>query len=237
VNRSPDRIHTHQTDEDLNTRARIRKAALVEFARHGFKGASIRGIARAADVSPGLVQHHFGTKDGLREACDEYVMEFMTETQYQLVQRDTPSLPESIRERLDELQPMIDYLIMSLASGSDAAAQWFREITDYTHDALTSGRIGPPLDPSLDTRAIAATQAAMALGVTAFYRNIQQVLGVEDESELMARIGRARLFLASEQVVGSAVRKRLSESLDQYERAKTTGKPPPHSKSDSNHHE
>lgn len=46
-----------------------------QFAEHGTKGATIKGIAAAAGVSPGLVQHHFGSKDALRKACDAYVIE------------------------------------------------------------------------------------------------------------------------------------------------------------------
>lgn len=224
MNQQPEPMN--QTDDDLTTRARIRQAALREFANHGFKGASIRGIAGAAGVSPGLVQHHFGTKDGLREACDAWVMAFLKETQSQMLQRGAPPSPETAVERLDELEPLIDYLVMSLSSGSDNAAKWFRDITEYTHDALTSGRIGPPLDPSLDTWGIAATQAAMALGITAFYQNIRQTLGVESEAEAIVRVGRARLFLASDRVLGEETRERLRQSLDQYALSKTTGKPP-----------
>lgn len=218
---------TLPADEDLSARARIRQAALQEFAAHGFKGASIRGIARAAGVSPGLVQHHFGTKDGLREACDAYVMQFLQETQMELLQRGAPPSPETSAERLDELRPLIDYLIMALSSGSDTAAMWFNNITEYTHSALTSGQIGPALDPSLDTWAIAATQAAMALGVTAFYRNIQQVLDSRNEAETIARVGRARLFLAPDRIIGEETRARLAQSLGDFEQSKVTGKPPP----------
>lgn len=224
---------TGSADDELTTRARIRQAALSEFTEHGFRGASIRGIARAAGVSPGLVQHHFGTKDGLREACDAWVMELLADTQQEMTQADAPPSPELMVGRLDEARPMIDYLIMSLSSGSELAAEWFTRIAEYTHDALMSGRIGPPLDPSLDTRAIAATQAAMALGVAAFYRNIQATLGVTDEAEMMVRLGRARLFLASDRVLGEEARDQLARALESYEQSKTTGKPPPGADHDS----
>ena len=60
--------------EGLTPRARIRDAALAQFAEHGIRGASMRWIAEAAGVSLGLVQHHFGTKEALREAFDEAVV-------------------------------------------------------------------------------------------------------------------------------------------------------------------
>jgi AcrR family transcriptional regulator len=53
---------------------RIRAAAMEAFAAHG-DAASIRGIAQAAEVSPGLVQHHFASKAELREAVNEHVLE------------------------------------------------------------------------------------------------------------------------------------------------------------------
>ncbi len=59
--------------DDLTTRARIRDAAVVRFGREGF-GASLRTVAADAGVSPGLVIHHFRSKEGLRLACDEYVL-------------------------------------------------------------------------------------------------------------------------------------------------------------------
>jgi AcrR family transcriptional regulator len=227
-------VHTNRTEpalseEERSTRELILRAATSEFAEHGFRGASIRGIASAAGVSPGLVQHHFGTKDGLRQACDERVMYLLKDSQYLLLQRGTiPLQDDVVFDRLDEIQPLINYLVMSLSSGSDTAAGWFRTITEYTHDALTSGRIGPALDPEKDDSwAIAATQTAMSLGVTAFYPTIQQALDIEDDTEMLIRIARARAVLASDRIVSEETRALLSEIIDQYADKKMTGKPPP----------
>src|SRR5262249_4006130 len=60
--------------EDLTAGARIREAALAQFAEHGFERTTIRGIARAAGVSPGLLRHHFGSKQELKDAVDAHVM-------------------------------------------------------------------------------------------------------------------------------------------------------------------
>jgi AcrR family transcriptional regulator len=46
-------------------RAAILKAAAKEFALHGYDGASIRGIARRAEVDPALVHHYFDGKAAL----------------------------------------------------------------------------------------------------------------------------------------------------------------------------
>ena len=47
------------------------KAGQSAYARHGFEGASLRGIAAAAGVDPALAAHHFGSKEALWEAVIE----------------------------------------------------------------------------------------------------------------------------------------------------------------------
>ncbi len=60
---------------DLTAAARIRDAALAQFAARGVAGTSIRDVAKAAGVSPGLVQHHFRSKAGLRKAVEDHVVQ------------------------------------------------------------------------------------------------------------------------------------------------------------------
>ncbi|MDG6110403.1 TetR/AcrR family transcriptional regulator [Dactylosporangium aurantiacum] len=50
----------------------MRNAALRLFAEHGHDAVTVREIATAAGVSPALVVHHFGSKDGLRAAVDSH---------------------------------------------------------------------------------------------------------------------------------------------------------------------
>ncbi|WP_030673329.1 TetR family transcriptional regulator [Streptomyces rimosus] len=52
-------------------RERILAAARTEFAARGYEKASIRGIAKAADVDPALVHHYYGTKEQVFEAAVE----------------------------------------------------------------------------------------------------------------------------------------------------------------------
>ncbi|GAB3512783.1 hypothetical protein GCM10027575_28640 [Phytohabitans suffuscus] len=59
---------------DLTGRARLREAALRLFAERGFEATSARAVAAAAGLSPALVIHHFGSKEGLRAAVDEEVL-------------------------------------------------------------------------------------------------------------------------------------------------------------------
>jgi AcrR family transcriptional regulator len=79
-------------EADLTAMARIRNAALERFPRDGFRGTTVRSVADDAGGSPGLIVHHFATKEGLREACDEYVIE-----QIRTVKRDAINIGQARR--------------------------------------------------------------------------------------------------------------------------------------------
>lgn len=63
------------SDEDLTAKARIRNTALDLYAQYGEERISLRAVASEAGVTLGLVQHHFKTKAGLREAVDQLVVD------------------------------------------------------------------------------------------------------------------------------------------------------------------
>src|ERR1700759_4226091 len=63
------------TNEDLTAKARIRNTALDLYANFGEDRISLRAVAAAAGVTLGLVQHHFKTKAGLRDAVDQFVVD------------------------------------------------------------------------------------------------------------------------------------------------------------------
>jgi AcrR family transcriptional regulator len=59
---------------DEPTPIRIRRAAAVEFARHGVAGARVARIAAAARANKERIYHHFGSKEGLFAAVMEDAM-------------------------------------------------------------------------------------------------------------------------------------------------------------------
>jgi AcrR family transcriptional regulator len=50
---------------DHDTRDRVLRVAIREFALHGFDGPSIRDLTIAAGVNQAAINYHFGSKDGL----------------------------------------------------------------------------------------------------------------------------------------------------------------------------
>ena len=64
------------TIDATDTRHRLLRAAAVEIARHGFKGASLRGVAARADIRAASIFHFFPDgKEQLARAMLEHIME------------------------------------------------------------------------------------------------------------------------------------------------------------------
>lgn len=221
----------NEAPDDRSTRARIRDAALAQFAEHGLKGATIRGIASQAGVSPGAVQAHFPTKDALREACDAHVLSVIRQTQGQIVsdiqQHDraaTALSDPAFMAGVDRtMQPILDYLATSMASGSDTAARWFDELYAVVHGMLTDGTVGPGLPDSSETRDVAAVLTAMQLGLTLMFDRVLDAMGTSHgDPEAMVRLGRARLHVATQRLISAEFEARIHAALDSYERAHGT---------------
>jgi len=182
--------------QDLTARARIRDAAIQLFTEHGVKGTSILQIAQAAGVSGGLIRHHFGSKDGLRVACDTYVMDELVRFKLDVLAH-VQTEPE-FRPRYDTRQVLLRrYLGRAMFDGSPAAAATFAETVDQTEQWFT-GQSGLDL---ADPRACAAVLAAMTTGVLAMQDQIARAL---DEDPLSPRL-QERIALASADIYSPTV--------------------------------
>ncbi|MGY1601742.1 TetR family transcriptional regulator [Geodermatophilus sp. SYSU D00815] len=137
--------------DDLTGRARIRDAAIRRFGAEGF-GASVRAIAADAGVSPGLVIHHFGSKENLRAACDEHVLQVIRETETDAFTSGSPAEWLGYFAAVEEYAPMVGYLVQALLAGGDLAATLLRRMTEdaeqYLGEAVAAGRMRPSRDPA-----------------------------------------------------------------------------------------
>src|SRR2546430_4107987 len=73
------------------TREKILAAARSQFARSGFEGTTIRGIAAGARVDPKLVLHYFESKEGIFQAAMDFPFD------------PAQAIPELLRPGLDGL--------------------------------------------------------------------------------------------------------------------------------------
>lgn len=165
-----------RSSEDLTARARIRDAALALFGAEGVGRVSVRAIAAEAGVSPALVVHHFGSKDGLRKACDAYVVAIMRGTDSDTALADTAGL-SSI---LEAATPVRRYLARAFLDGSPDAAALFDEIVELTQAWLTEGEHTGAIQPTADPRARAAIYVSWLLAPLTLEAHLARSLGVSD---------------------------------------------------------
>jgi AcrR family transcriptional regulator len=161
--------------EDLTARARIRDAALALFAERGMDGATIRDIAKAAGVSAGLVRHHFGSKDGLRAACDSYALDQIMRIKERAVLDGQLANPSFLSAAQPTMLLLYRYLARSLVDGSPAAAAMFDEMVELCEAWLDRNHPGQIEDP----RGYSAVLVAMQSGLLMMHGQLSRWLGAD----------------------------------------------------------
>lgn len=199
--------------EDFTARARIRDAAIKLFTERGMEKTSILDIAKAAGVSGGLIRHHFGSKDGLREACDTYVFDELLKFKEDVLAKgiaDPGFIPT-----FDTRQLLFRrYLGRAMIDGSEAAAAQFVEIVDGTERYFRDEGMDMP-----DPRGVAAALAAMTGGLMILQDHVARALGEEPGThEAMLRMSLAAGHLFMNPLGDSELLERAREALAKYPR-------------------
>jgi TetR/AcrR family transcriptional regulator, regulator of cefoperazone and chloramphenicol sensitivity len=143
---------------DLTARAIIRDEALRLFAARGVDAVSLREVAAAAGVSPGLVAHHFGSRAGLHEAVDAHVAGVFDDLVDSMAEADWASaglgasFAEVIARRLPPDSPIPAYLRRLLLAGDPAGralfARWYELVRQVLAQMEAMGVVRPAADPA-----------------------------------------------------------------------------------------
>jgi AcrR family transcriptional regulator len=159
--------------EDLTARARIREAAIQQFGELGFDRATVRGIATAAGVSSGLVRHHYGSKQALREACDEQLTKIIRRLNDQAHAFPTARIVNPAAE----MRPYQAYLVRTLTDGGTSVIfdDMVELSTQWLEESDRTGKV-PPHTPA---RARAAILTAMSLSVAVLRAHISRGMGAD----------------------------------------------------------
>lgn len=155
---------TGPSADDLTTRARIRDAAVGLIGRDGFDALTVRRVAETAGVSPGLVIHYFGSKDGLRTECEKYVGDRIHEAIEQATASLQPYDLVGEMSRKVELAALVPYLLRALAEGGDLGRRMFGRVVDDTERYLKAAVVQGAIRPSEDERARAEMLTSFSLG-------------------------------------------------------------------------
>lgn len=162
-----------RTADDRTAIARIRDAAIEQFGQRGFT-VGLRAIADSANVSAALVIHHFGSKEGLRKACDDYVAEVIREAKSESLTTADPAAWLTQVAAIEEFAPVVAYLVCSLQSGGDLARAWWRRMIDNAEQYLEEGVRAGTLKPSRDPRARAKYLAMSSGGSLLLYLQMHE---------------------------------------------------------------
>jgi AcrR family transcriptional regulator len=179
------------SQRDLTTKALIRDEALRLFALHGPEAVTVRQIAAAAGVSPALVLHHYGTKQGLRIAVDDHVAgvfdalfaEFVGEKGAELRELVARGSGASVAERLlrglPPDSPVPAYLRRLLLAGDPVGTamfrRWYQASQRMAHALIEQGLMEPGRDPQMRVAILMVNDLAVLL----LREQLGAVLGVD----------------------------------------------------------
>jgi AcrR family transcriptional regulator len=156
VSDSPPR--TSRAQQRLDTEARILTEARRLFAESGYDRTTIRAVATAAMVDPGLVMHYFGSKEKLFSRA---------------TRTDAPPLPSGTADQVSE--QLLEYLRQSLTHEPiqslavlrsmlthPEAAEGFRDASRRHQDGVSAAI--PADDAALRAEVISAALIGIVLG-------------------------------------------------------------------------
>lgn len=161
---------------DVTARAAIRNAALRLFAERGADVVTVREIAAAAEVSPALVVHHFGSKDGLRAAVDDYASRAFDAVFEGLGGQDvadlltgegTGSVAEAFARAFPHGSPLPAYLRRLLLTNDPAGAalfgRWYTATRQLLDSMIEVGAARPSGDPAVRAAFLLVNDLALVL--------------------------------------------------------------------------
>ena len=162
---------------DLTARATIRNAALRLFADRGPDAVTVREIATEAGVSPALVVHHFGSKDGLRAEVDAFAAQAFDVIVEALPTEDlaemlagggsTGSLAEAFARGFPPGSPLPGYLRRLLLTNDPAGAalfgRWYATSRRVLDVLVEMGVARPSEDPDVRAAFLLVNDLALIL--------------------------------------------------------------------------
>ncbi len=174
-------------ENDLTAKASIRNAALRLFAERGHDAVTVREIAAAAGVSPALVVHHFGSKDGLRAAVDAYASRAF-DSLFEMGGQDLAealagenwvSVAEMFGRAFPHGSPLPAYLRRLLLVNDPAGAALFGRWYALTRHLLESMTELGAVRPSEDPAVLAAFFLVNDLALILMRNQIATAIGVD----------------------------------------------------------
>jgi AcrR family transcriptional regulator len=132
--------------------------AMHLFAERGFDGVTVRDISSAAGVSVGLINHHFRSKEGLRQAVDDYFIDRTAAAIDSALEATGDSSPDKVGDfqrnwiikYQDEWPEFVAYLRRAIIEASPWGETLFRRYLESINRMVqrmdAAGKIAPETD-------------------------------------------------------------------------------------------
>lgn len=165
------------SSDDRTTASRIRDAAIAIVGRDGWQKATSRQIASAAGVPVGLVNYHFGSKDGLRQACDDEVIERLAEDKGLILGAGPLPRLDTYLDDHPELRPITEYIGQCMRTGGPVAEHFFERMVEMTQQMMELAADAGTFRRYDDPYAAAVILVAFGAGASLFGGTIARLLG------------------------------------------------------------
>ena len=166
-------------DEPRSGRSRIRDAAIAQFGVNGVDGTSLKAVAEEAGVSQALIVHHFGSKTGLRTACDEYVAETIRAQKLEVLAQGPGMDPLAAMRQGAANRPLLRYLARTLGDGSPQVAALVDDMVEDALGYMAEGERAGVITPSDQPRARAVVLVLWSLGLLTLHEHLERLLGID----------------------------------------------------------
>jgi AcrR family transcriptional regulator len=187
--------------EDLSSRARLRDAAVRLFAERGVAGTSVRDIAEAAGVTAGLITHHFGSKERLKAAVDELMVEVFTAPLTASLGHSSPTaegVAEALAHTMAAHPDLRAYLRRSFLENDPASGEVFDRFVGLMRERLAEMQVAGMLRADLDLDWAPLQVLFLHFGPLLLGPAVERILNIESYADdVIRRRSRAHVELLS----------------------------------------
>ena len=187
--------------EDLSSRARLRDAAVRLFAERGVAGTSVRDIAEAAGVTAGLITHHFGSKERLKAAVDELMIEVFTAPLTEPSDLSSPTaegVAEALAHTMAAHPDLRAYLRRSFLENDPASGEVFDRFVELLRERLAEMQAAGMLRADLDLDWAPLQVLFLHFGPLLLGPAVERILNIDSYADdVIRRRSRAHLELVN----------------------------------------
>lgn len=182
-------MRSAKSDEPPTTtaRSRIRDAAILLMGERGVGAVSLREVATRCEVSPGLLIHHFGSRAGLVQACDDHVIDRLVTRKTGVAGAGAGGVMRAMLADSDRFVPLVDYMARRMMDAGEASDTFFDAMLVATREEMAvqeeQGLVLPASDP--EVRAVFLTLYGLA--PVLLRRHYARALGQDGLTEELLR--------------------------------------------------